>query len=100
MEMIDLWSAGLQAIAGARHPPTTSYTTPTPGESAVLFGVIIPVPLQKLLLCRVGQIHYYTPPVVEATMCGQAAFWSDPDCENDTPSTTPTSGKLASAYQE
>ena len=91
--MIDLRSEGLQANTGARHPPATPYATTTPGESAVMFGVIIPVPMQKcFLICWVGLIHYYTPPVVEAAMCGQAAFWSDPDCENDTPSTTPTSG--------
>ena len=52
MEMIDLRSEGLQANTGARHPPTTSYTTPTPGESAVMFGVIIPVPLQKKIVAE------------------------------------------------
>ena len=45
--MFDLWSEGPQAYTGARHPPRTSCTTPTPGESAVMFGVIIPDPLQK-----------------------------------------------------
>ena len=61
MEMIDLRSEGLQANTGARHPPATPYATTTPGESAVMFGVIIPVPLQKkFLLCWVGPIHYYT----------------------------------------
>ena len=48
MEMIDLRSEGLQANTGARHPPATPYATTTPGESAVMFGVIIPVPLQKI----------------------------------------------------
>ena len=102
MEMIDLRSEGPQAYTGARPQPRTSYTTPTPGESAVTFGLIIPVPLQKCIFCRVGQIHHYTPPAVavEAAMCGHAAFWSDPDCEKDTLSTKPTSGKLASAYQD
>ena len=70
MEMFDLWSEGPQAYTGARHPPRTSCTTPTPGESAVMFGVIIPDP----------------PPAAEAAMCGQAEFWSDPDCEKGHPS--------------
>ena len=38
--MIDLRSEGLQANTGARHPPATPYATTTPGESAVMFGVI------------------------------------------------------------
>ena len=99
MEMIDLRSEGPQANTGARHPPTLS----TPGESAVMFGVIIPVPLQKII-----SLPGWSDPSLHSPGCRGGDAWALGRQHSEviltvktTPiSTKPTSGKLASAYQD